>query len=222
MRIVPWLIAVTVIGAACADAPTAPDITDVSTPHTIHLVSHGWHTGIVIRLKDLPREAWPESASLPRAEYIEVGWGDREYYQAADPGAWLALKAAMVPGPSVLHLVGFRIPVEQYFSASEVIALPVSDIGLAGLVAHIREQYARDNSGKPIELGVGLYGDSAFYESVEKFHLFNNCNTWTARALRAAGIPVGSHLTARNLMDEARQVARNLPAPTPATGSSSR
>ncbi len=214
MRTLLWLIAVTIAGTACAEAPPALETTFESQPRTIYLVSHGWHTGIVIRLSDLPHDAWPESTFLPRAEYIEVGWGDREYYQAADPGAWLALKAAFVPGPSVLHVVGFHTPVEQYFSTSEVIALPVSDAGLARLVAYIRDNYARDDAGHPIQLGVGLYGESAFYESVETFHLFNNCNTWTAHALRIAGIRVGSHLTAPELMKDARQAAQTAPSGT--------
>lgn len=213
MRILMWLAAVTLVGTACAEAPAPINASADQPLRTIYLVSHGWHTGVVVRPKDLTDEAWPESTALSRAEYVEVGWGDREYYQAADPGTWLALKAAFVPGPSVLHLVGFRIPVDQYFSASEVIALRVSDAGLMRLVTHIRGHYARDSAGKPIELGVGLYGESAFYQSVEDFYLFNNCNTWTARALRIAGIPVGLHLTARNLMDDARQVAQEQVIP---------
>lgn len=207
MRRFLLVVALAFTGTACAETPPTGASGAAASSRTIHLVSHGWHTGVVIRLADLPPGAWPESAALPRAEYVEVGWGDREYYQAADPGTWQALKAAFVPGPSVLHLVGFRLPVEQYFPASEVIALPVSDAALGQLVAHIRRHYARDASGAPIPLGVGLYGESAFYESVGDFHLFNNCNTWTARALRIAGIPMASHLTARELMDEARQIA---------------
>lgn len=222
MRRLLLLFVLAITGTACADAPPAVESAAPAHTRTIHLVSHGWHTGIVVRLADLAPDAWPESAALPRAEYIEVGWGDREYYQAASPGTWQALKAAFVPGPSVLHLVGFRLPVEQYFPASEVIVLPVSEAGLARLVAHIRNHYARDASGNPIQLGVGLYGESSFYESVEDFHLFNNCNTWTARALRIAGIPVGSHLTARDLMDDARQAALDPRVPARPTGNSSR
>jgi len=215
MRILPWLIAITIVGTACAEVPPKVEPDAGPRPNTISLVSHGWHTGIVIRLADLPPDAWPENESLPRALYIEVGWGDREYYQAADPGAWLALKAAVVPGPSVLHLVSLRMPAEQSFPQSEVISLAISEAGLARLVKHIRANYARDASGNPIRLGAGLYGESLFYASVKDFHLFNNCNTWTARALRVAGVPVRSHLTASSLMDDARQLSAKPPEPVP-------
>ncbi|MFO7315144.1 DUF2459 domain-containing protein, partial [Rhodothermus marinus] len=48
----------------------------------------------------------------------------------------------------------------------------------------------------------GLYGrESFFYAAHGRYHLFNNCNHWVARALRAAGLPVhpGRTLTIRDL-----------------------
>ncbi len=32
------------------------------------------------------------------------------------------------------------------------------------------------------------YPDSNFYDARGRFHLFNTCNTWTARTLRAGGV----------------------------------
>jgi uncharacterized protein (TIGR02117 family) len=180
---------------------------------TIHVVSHGWHTGIVVRRADVALGAWPEVDDFARAEYLEVGWGDRAYYQKLDPGVGDALAAVLVPGPSVLHIVGFRGPVRQVFPASEVIALSITPGQLAELLAFVRSAYARDASGRPLPLGPGLYGDSRFYAAVERFHLFHNCNVWTARALQAAGVPVGSDLTAGGVMSEVRRVAAGRGAP---------
>jgi len=213
MRALLWIVVIALVVTACAASPPAVQASGDPPPRTIDLVSHGWHTGIVIRLRDLPPDAWPEIADFPNTEYVEVGWGDRDFYQAPEPGAWLALKAALIPGPGVLHLVSFRLPAREYFPSSEVIALKISDQGLERLVAYVRATYERDPSGKPIRLGVGLYGDSSFYASSEKFHLFNDCNSWTARALRASGIPVGSHFTAGALMDDARDIAQRQRAP---------
>ena len=68
--------------------------------HSVHGVNHGWHTGLVLRAGVVPAAAWPVRADVPEANYFEVGWGDRAYYRAADPGAWLALKAVAWPTPS--------------------------------------------------------------------------------------------------------------------------
>jgi uncharacterized protein (TIGR02117 family) len=199
---------------ACAtgsrDTPAAND------GATIYVVSHGWHTGIVVRKADVAPGAWPETDDFAQAEYLEVGWGDRDYYQARDPGFLDAVAAAFVPKPGVLHIVGFRGDVRRTFPASDIVALRISPQGLAQLVAQVRASYERDPSGQAIVLGPGLYGDSRFYGSAERFHLFHTCNVWTAAVLRAAGLPIGASLTAEGVMDGARRAAEAQAAPTAA------
>lgn len=178
----------------------------------VYLVSHGWHTGIVVRRADLPAAVWPESEDFPGAEYLEVGWGDRDYYQSRDPGVWLKLKAALWPTPSVLHIVGFSGPVAGYFPHSEVIELNLSQRGFERLSGFVHDRFDRNGAARLARLGPGLYGQSAFYPAREKFHLFNTCNVWTARALRAAGLPVTpySAITTDNLMSQARRFGKTI------------
>lgn len=193
---------------ACAAPPGARPASAVEAPtRTIYVVSHGWHTGIVLRRADAPRWLWPESADFPDAEYLEVGWGDRDYYRATDPGLWLAFKAAVWPTPGVLHVVGFRGPVSAYFPASDVVALVVTEPGIDRLVALIGASHERDAGGRAVPLGPGLYGHSRFYASRERFHLFRTCNVWTAQALVAAGVEVSpdQSLTAGGLLTQLRE-----------------
>jgi uncharacterized protein (TIGR02117 family) len=181
----------------------------------IYLVSHGWHTGLVLKRVDIPAALWPESRDFPEADYLEVGWGDWDYYQTPEPGLGLTLKAAFWPTASVLHVVGFHESVTEYFPTSEIIALKLSLSGLECLVAYIHDSYARDDAAKTAPLGKGLYGDSRFYPARGKFHLFNTCNVWTARALRAAGYPIGpfTAITANDLMSQARAFGKVVQAP---------
>jgi len=199
--------------AAYAATPIAPASSTVlteaaSAARTLHVVGHGWHTGIVLRAADVPADAWPARADFPDAQYLEIGWGNRAYYQAADPGAWLALKAAFWPAPSVLHVVAFDGAVERYFSAAEVIELDVSEAGLQRLIKHLRASHERDAAGRPVVLGPGLYGRSRFYASHERFHLFKTCNVWVAAALREAGLPVTPSINAGALMARLRTLGR--------------
>ncbi len=183
------VVAVAVCGA-CAAPVKEPDASAHEPSRPLYLVSHGWHTGIVFRRADIPHAIWPEAGDFPDAEYLEVGWGDRDYYQAREPGAWLTFKAAFWPTPSVLHIVGFTGTVENFFLASDIIRVELSARGLERLSGYIHDSYARDAAGQTIRLGPSLYGQGRFYLSQEKFHLFNTCNVWTARGLRAAGLPV--------------------------------
>lgn len=170
---------------------------------TLYVVNHGWHTGLVIRRGDIADGLWPEQRQAPPGEYLEVGWGERQFYQTRDPSLLQALSAALWPSPSVLHLVGFNGPVEIRFAYSQIIALAVNDAAMGRLAQYISSAYERDQAGGVKRMGHGLYGDSRFFAGHENFHLFRTCNVWTARALRLAGCPVGAGITAENVMSAA-------------------
>jgi uncharacterized protein (TIGR02117 family) len=214
MKAIALLVVLAPWCGACATG--SRDTAAVNGGATIYVVSHGWHAGIVVRMADVAPGAWPEAQDFAHAEYLEVGWGDRDYYQARDPGFLDAVAAAFVPEPGVLHIVGFRGEVRRTFPASDVVELRISPQGLALLVARVRASYERDAAGQAVLLGPGLYGDSRFYGSVERFHLFRTCNVWTAEVLRAAGLPIESSLTADGVMDEARRAAEAQAAPAAA------
>jgi len=186
----------------CNSLAPHPAVTDTTAVGEIQVVSHGWHAGIVIRRSDIPEGSWPEIRDFPNADYLEVGWGDRDYYQARDPGLGTTLKAALWPTASVLHVVGLRGPVAGNFPHSDVVALPITREGLARLIAFIDAAHNRPDRTPLRSLGPGLYGDSRFYPARGRFHLFNNCNRWTARALRAAGHDIDDAITVRGLLGQ--------------------
>ncbi|MEW5890333.1 MAG: DUF2459 domain-containing protein [Pseudomonadota bacterium] len=199
-------------GSACA-APqrlTHPPADEPVRP--VYVVSHGWHTGLVLRVADIPEAVWPVRRDFPQAKYVEVGWGDRGYYMAPEPDAWLAAKALLWPTPGVLHVVGFSEATERAFPASDIVELGIGAQGIERLSAYVRASYELDAAGKPIPLGAGLYGDSRFYASRERFHLFKTCNVWTIRALAEAGVPVtpGAALTADSLLGQLRPHGRAM------------
>jgi uncharacterized protein (TIGR02117 family) len=213
VRIMLALVAATTLG--CALSRPAPDnatTLNADSSRTIYVVSHGWHTGLVIRRSDVPAGLWPESAHFPNAEYLEIGWGDRDYYMTPGFNVWLAIKALVWPSRSVLHVVGFNGSVVHSFPASDVVELQLAASGLEELVRLIHHSHAREVAGAVAALGVGLYGDSRFYPSRERFHMFKTCNVWTARALRTAGLPLRAPLplTADAVIGKVREMGRCL------------
>ena len=71
---------------------------------------------------------------------------------------------------------------------------------------YFAESFAKDDAGQVMPLRPGLYGKSRFYLSRETYHVFKTCNVWTARGLRAAGLPITSAWTIQvdSLMSEVR------------------
>lgn len=210
------LIGLLVLGAAGAGC--AGPVYELYPPATgervrpVYVTNHGWHTGIAVRREDIPEDLWPEHRDLPSSEYVEVGWGDRDFYVAPEGTPWLALKAVFWSAASVLHVVGFTGPVERFFSGREIVEIRVAERGFRELAAFFQDAYARDG-GRPIVLSPGHYPNSRFYLAREKYSLLRTCNTWTARALRSAGLPVtpADAVTASDLMDQVRKLGKVVP-----------
>ncbi len=215
-----WILFLAVSCSTCA-APVRETLApSESEPHkTIYLVNHGWHAGIVLRRADIPDNIWPKLGNFPDMEYLEVGWGDKDYYQIPDPHLGFILKAALLPTASVLHIVGFNGHVPAYFPYSEIIRIELSSAGFELLSRTIASSFALDKAGNTTSPSPGLYGNSRFYLSRETYHLFNTCNVWTARALRTAGLPItpATATSVGNLMSQARKfgvVVQSEPEPS--------
>ncbi len=178
---------------------------------SVYVINHNdWHTGIIVRRQDIPNSLWPENNDFADFEYLEVGWGDRDYYQAMEPTKWMAIKAAFWPTQSVLHIVGFSTPVERNSSESEIVEIELSDRGFEQLLSFIQDSYARDELERAIRLGPGLLENSRFYLARGKFYLLRSCNVWTAEALRSAGSPITPlySITANNFMYQASKFGK--------------
>ena len=207
------LVVFSAAAAGCAKSieglyPPAP----AELVQPIYVINHGWHTGIAVRRAGIPEGVWPEHADLADSEYLEVGWGNREFYMAPEGTPGLALKAALWPTPSVLHVAGFDGPVPQFFRQREIVEILVSARGFQRLAAFIGDAYAKDGAGRTMVLGQGQYANSRFYAAREKYSLLKTCNTWTARALRSAGLPITSlyAVSAGNVMAQTRPLGRRI------------
>ena len=98
------------------------------------------------------------------------------------------------------------------FPASDVVELRLSTRGLERLTLFIQDAYARDAVGRAMPLGPGQAPVSRFYLAREAYYLWRTCNTWTARALRSAGLPITSlyAVSAGNVLDQTRPLGKVL------------
>lgn len=197
-------------GCASVPPPAQPPPALSATPtRTIHVVTDEAHTGLIVRAADVPAAAWPARRDFPGAEYLELGWGEREYYIREDMTLWLGLRALFWSDKSTIHVVAFSGPIEREFPGAQVLEFRVPEAGFARLVAFVAESHERDAAGRPIALAPGQRPHSRFYASARRFSFRETCNTWIARALREAGVDVdpGRAVTAAGLMRQLRQAA---------------
>lgn len=205
-RTVTGLIAAAVL-SGCAGA-TMRRVSPVTKAKTVYVIHHGGlHTGLTIRRADIPPGHWPASSDFAGSQYIEVGWGDDDGYRKPLTSG-IAMKALMGDSRTVLFADGFGQSIRHKYGDPKftVLAVELSDAGIAQLCDHIQQTYAADNKGGPIRLGGGWYRARGTYSA------FNTCNTWIARGLRKAGCPIDDTLclTAGQLLGRVRPFARDI------------
>lgn len=200
--VVALLAAMTVLTARSGDPALWPPAADVPSAE-IHVVSHGYHSGIV-----LERAAMTEAAErgghaaliavaqrFANYRWLEIGWGDEGFYRTVPDAASLtfrlAIRALFWPGnASIVHVVGLNSHPSDAFPTSDIIRIPLSSAGFARMLDVLEAGFDRGPGAAALEpLGPGLYGPSLFYRGVDAFHVFNVCNHWVARLLSAAGLP---------------------------------
>ena len=155
----------------------------------IFVTNYGWHAGIVLKVEDINSSAWKIEPFFKKFKYIEVGWGDEDFYKSSDPSIWITLKAGFVPTSSVLHIRAISQYELNNFSKNKIAKLSISEKGFDKLSLFIQNSFAKKNN-KFIRLCKGLYPNSIFYLSCKKYHIFNTCNVWTAEALRSAKLNI--------------------------------
>lgn len=200
------------LGASCLGPVKSlyPPVADQRS-RSVYVVSHGWHTGLVIPCDDVAPELWRAARDFAPARYIEVGWGDDGFYRAQKITVSITLKALFWPTPSVLHLVGLDDPPAE-FAGSKLVEVTLSPEGFDKMCAFVGRTHEYTKEGRPIWLARGLYGESAFYRARGKYYFPKTCNHWTARALRKAGCPITPLycVTAGNVLLQTKKFGREI------------
>ena len=157
---------------------------------TIYVLHRGLHTGIVVKVADVPAWAWPQALAFPNAQFIEVGWGDSQGYRYPLT-LHSACRALFYSQGSVLLVHPFTNTVTAEYSgnASEMIEVQLSPRGFDWMCDYIGATYSLDVSNRPISMPTPQGGEE-FFLARGHYSMLNNCNDWTAGALREAGCPI--------------------------------
>jgi uncharacterized protein (TIGR02117 family) len=178
----------------CGTAPPAKPYAGLAPPReAIYVISGGWHTEVGLPVEALGGSLRALKQDFPFARYLVFGWGARDFYMAQNFGIGDLLRAA-VPGPAVMLVIPLEISPEAFFGASNVYALPAPPNGVQRLSQFLWDYLVTEENGMPRRIGAGPgpYPQSIFYASTGTYNLGHTCNTWTAEALRAAGLPVNA------------------------------
>lgn len=171
------------------DAPVSHDV-------EAYIVSNGVHTDFVFPARSalmdwttvFPADAF--TAMPADADFIAIGWGDREFYLStpnwSDLTASRAFNAMLGRDHSLLHV--------EYLSAAElqtdVYRLPLSQAQYTSLIRYVLDTAQRERAHGVNVPGAHYGRYDAFFAANGRYHLFNTCNNWIGRGLMQAGVKV--------------------------------
>jgi uncharacterized protein (TIGR02117 family) len=205
-RLVRWLIAVPLLAALAVAAgmliprplwPAAKADTTSGQTYRILVLSNPIHTDIAIRVDAQTLARFPFLAESgmpvahPDARWLVFGWGGRAFY--IETPTWADLK----PGPLIKGLTIDRSVIHAAV-AGEIVepsdAVMGYEIGAdeyQRLLSFIEASFT-PMGGRIEAIPDTAYGpNDRFFEANGWFSAIVGCNTWTAKALREAGLRTG-------------------------------
>ena len=193
--------------SACAVAPL-PDLPAGPNTETIYLIVRGWHTAVGLPAAPATGPLGKFRTTFPGVRTITIGFGDRAYLTHPHPGIGEMI-GALTPGPGAFLVTALKGPPQDAYPLQDVVVLHISVRGYARMTDFIVRslQPAPDGTLRP--LSDGPYPGSLFYTSATTYSILHTCNTWTAEALQAAGLPVRANgvLFANGITEQARHIA---------------
>ena len=183
---------------ACSEIPyvvkPTPESSDVIRSYPLSVVSHGWHTGLIIPASQLNQTIPELKERFGDAAYYEIGWGDKGFYQAQEITTGLSLQAMFWSEGAVMHIVAVPDSPSKYFAQSEVVSTCLTNEQISSLSKYVSNSFAHAPQGQVVRLKHGIYGNSQFYDGEGRYYLLNTCNKWTAKGLQSAGVDISPFL----------------------------
>jgi hypothetical protein len=156
----------------------------------VYVVKRAWHIDIGFAADDLRPPLRGVLEQFPAANYLEFGFGDRQYLMAKHKKTGTLL-SALLPGPGLILGTGLKATPEEAFGANNVIRLAVTPGQLQSIQTFVWQTLSHQSRDvKPI--ADGPYGGSLFYATATHYSAINTCNTWAAQALQSGALAVDS------------------------------
>jgi len=161
-----------------------------------YVIAYGAHTDLVFPVITAAMD-WTgyfpaaDFAKIPsNADYIAIGWGDREFY--LNTPEWKDLTLPRAAGAlagmhgTLLHVTYLRKA--DFLEYAHV--LPLSAEQYAMLAAYVTASAPHPGGRMLAVPGKSYTPQDAFYEANGSYNMFKTCNTWVGTGLLQAGVPV--------------------------------
>jgi uncharacterized protein (TIGR02117 family) len=158
---------------------------------TAYVIGDGWHTDIALPVSAITGPLQAVTHDFPTAHYLRFGWGQRTWYMAGQHTTGDALRA-LFPAPAAMLVTPLDQAPLSTPAGSQAFAVGLTTAGARHVADYIWAALEQPIKGIPGRFGFDRDPGGIFYAANGTYSGTYTCNTWTADALRAGGIPVHS------------------------------
>ena len=158
---------------------------------SIYLVKANWHTGLMIPVNDFTKKILPVLSYFEGFEYVDIGWGDAEFYQSPGFNICLAAYAILLPTPSVIRIDGYKFPIERVIEWREfAIQFVLTKDRFLRMADFINQSFKYNDHKEVIISSRDKEKPIIFFKSVHYYFFMRTCNTWAAEAIQSTGFEI--------------------------------
>jgi uncharacterized protein (TIGR02117 family) len=218
-RFLSALLAIAWLAACTNIRPPLSHLLPNAHGPVVYVIDRGWHTDIGLAKDDIRGPLASIERAFPGVRYLVFGFGERAFLLSRRTDL-LTMIRALFPSPAAMLVTALRVSPVAAFEPTHVIAVPLSPASFDRLNSFIWSYLARDSNGPPRPIAEGPYPGSLFYAAAGTYDATFTCNTWTAAALREAGLPVSPEgvMFAGQVMDRVGRAASLAGAAITASG----
>lgn len=184
-------VAVLLMLAGCQTVPRPAQIAAAHAEVTAYVIGDGWHTDVALPVSAIGGPLQAVIRDFPTARYLRFGWGERAWYMAQQHSASEALRA-LFPGKAALLVTPMGRAPSSPPAGRQVFPVGLTTEGARGMADYIWAAFEQPPRRMPGRFGFDPDAGAVLYAANGTYSATHTCNTWTADALRAGGIPVNS------------------------------
>ncbi|RZO19793.1 MAG: DUF2459 domain-containing protein [SAR92 clade bacterium] len=157
------------------------------TDTSIYFSNNGLHTHLLLPTAKVNDRVPSLQAYFPNSAWLQIGWGDYEYYGNPKQTKWMGLKALFSPTAAVMGILGVNAIPNDISRKRKLYEIHLDSMHWNAILDFVCEHLKLDASNQATEVRVKDNGEM-FFEAHGTYTIFNTCNHWTARALNVAGL----------------------------------
>lgn len=187
-RVLALLLPLASCGAPATSAPP-PQLYAGPKSDQVSLLIHGWHTDIAIPARDISGPLRSFTTRFTGLRTLVIGYGKCTFMIAPvhTLDEWLI---GPFPGPAALEVSAINTSAARAYGRGHTVTLAITRAGAAALSRFLWRSFTKDKTGQPRYIAQGNFPGSIFYAANARYGLLHTCNTWSAEALAAAGLPI--------------------------------